>query len=80
MRADLALLEHLHVEAVVERRERGLEPDRTGADDGERVGGGRNGMRAPSMGGGMRSVRTPGTLAGWRDGGKAGGVRRGCAE
>jgi hypothetical protein len=34
VRAHLALLEYLHIEAVVERREGGLEPDRTGADDG----------------------------------------------
>jgi len=32
-----AALEHVHVEAQLEREGRGFEPDRAGADDGERM-------------------------------------------
>ncbi len=35
--ADVAALEHVHVEATVECGERGLESDRAGADHGQRV-------------------------------------------
>ena len=39
--AHLAALEHVRVEARVERRERGLEPDRAGSDDGDTVASGK---------------------------------------
>jgi len=70
MGAHLAALEHVHIEAAVERGGGGFEADRAGADDGECVAGGGCQGSAPIEGGRVRCAALAAEPA--RDGTRAG--------